>query len=142
MAAEYVFPLPGARDCVEGERYGEESSPAPSKNLSKCCATSQHAGGPPKKTMSVHRCSTDSYSFLPNPVAKPLEPSVASISTQNDPSTLIPQVVRDGRYFSQPDIGVDMELSMSQCPPLTFIASVMGLIDPFLADTHVVIVST
>jgi len=54
-------------------------SPAPIKKRRKCSATSQHAGGPP------------------NPVAKPLVPSVVSISTQKDPNTLMPQVVRDLR---------------------------------------------
>lgn len=34
----------------------------------------------------------------PKPVAKPTVPSVASISTKNEPSTLIPQLVRDFLY--------------------------------------------
>lgn len=49
----------------------------------------------------------------PNPVAKPTVPSVASISTKNDPSTLMPQLVRDARYFSHREHGVEMGESMS-----------------------------
>lgn len=53
-------------------------------------------------------------------MAKPLVPSEASISTQKEPRTLMPQLVRDERYFSHPDMGVEMGLSTSQCPPLTY----------------------
>lgn len=70
--------------------------PAPMRKRSRCSLTSQQAGGPPK------------------PVAKPVVPSEASISTQKEPRTLIPQLVRDVRYFSHPDIGVEIGLSMSQ----------------------------
>lgn len=65
------------------------------RKRSKCWWTSQQAGGPPK------------------PVAKPTVPSVASISTRKEPRTLMPQVVREERYFSQPEQGVEMGLSMS-----------------------------
>ena len=58
----------------------DSNIPEPIRNLLKCSAVNQQAGGPPK------------------PVAKPLEPSVASISTQKDPSTLIPKSVRELRY--------------------------------------------
>jgi hypothetical protein len=53
-------------------------------------------------------------------VAKPFVPSVPSISTQKDPSTLIPQDVRDPRYCAHRVIGVEMSLSISQWPPLTY----------------------
>lgn len=49
----------------------------------------------------------------PNPVAKPIVPSVPSISTQNDPRTLIPQLVLEVRYFSHLDIGVEIGESIS-----------------------------
>ena len=49
----------------------------------------------------------------PKPVAKPTVPSVASISTQNEPKTLIPQLVRDARYFSHLDIGVEIGVSIN-----------------------------
>lgn len=52
-------------------------------------------------------------SVPPNPVAKPIVPSVASISTQNDPRTLIPQLVLEVRYFSHLDIGVEIGESIS-----------------------------
>jgi len=81
--------VPSVFILVSNERH----IPAPSKNLSKCSLTSQQAGGPP------------------NPVAKPLVPSVASISTQKEPRTLIPHDVRDFRYFSYCDMGVDILLS-------------------------------
>jgi hypothetical protein len=52
--------------------------------------------------------------FLPpNPVAKPTVPSVASISKQKEPSTLIPQLVREVRYFSHRDMGVDIDESIN-----------------------------
>lgn len=75
--------------------------PAPTRKRLKCCWVSQQAGGPPK------------------PVAKPLVPSVASISTQNDPKTLIPHDVRDPRNCAHLVMGVEMLLSTSQWPPLT-----------------------
>jgi hypothetical protein len=49
----------------------------------------------------------------PKPVANPTVPSEPSISTQNDPKTLIPQLVLELRYFSHLDIGVDMGVSIS-----------------------------
>lgn len=52
-------------------------------------------------------------------MAKPLTPLEASISTQKEPRTLMPQVVREERYFSHPDMGVAIGLSISQWPPLT-----------------------
>jgi hypothetical protein len=71
----------------------------------------------------------------PKPVAKPTVPSVASISRKNEPSTLMPQLVRDARYFSHCEHGVEMGESISlsgqlvaleesnqntyQCPPFT-----------------------
>lgn len=61
----------------------------------KCCWTSQQPGGPPK------------------PVAKPMVPSEASISTRKEPRTLMPQLVRDLRYCSHCDAGVEMGESMS-----------------------------
>lgn len=76
-------------------------APCPTKKRSKCSATSQQAGGPPK------------------PVANPLVPSVASISTQKEPSTLMPQLVRDFLYSSYWLMGVDILLSINQWPPCT-----------------------
>jgi hypothetical protein len=55
----------------------------------------------------------------PKPVAKPTVPSVASISTKNEPSTLMPQLVREALYFSHLEHGVEMGESISQCPPFT-----------------------
>ena len=49
----------------------------------------------------------------PKPVANPIVPSVASISTQKEPKTLIPQLVRDARYFSHLDIGVEIGVSIN-----------------------------
>jgi hypothetical protein len=49
----------------------------------------------------------------PNPVAKPTVPSVASISTKNEPRTLMPQLVLDARYFSHREQGVEMGESIS-----------------------------
>lgn len=49
----------------------------------------------------------------PKPVAKPTVPSEASISTRNEPRTLMPQLVRDLRYCSHFEQGVEMSLSMS-----------------------------
>jgi len=49
----------------------------------------------------------------PKPVANPTVPSEPSSSTQNDPKTLIPQLVLDARYFSHLDIGVEIEVSIS-----------------------------
>jgi hypothetical protein len=49
----------------------------------------------------------------PNPVAKPTVPSEPSISTQNEPKTLIPQLVLEARYLSHLDIGVDIGVSIS-----------------------------
>lgn len=49
----------------------------------------------------------------PNPVAKPTVPSDASISTRNDPRTLMPQLVRDLRYWVHCEAGVEISLSMS-----------------------------
>ena len=49
----------------------------------------------------------------PKPVAKPTVPSVASISTKKDPNTLMPQLVREARYFSHCEQGVEMGESMS-----------------------------
>jgi hypothetical protein len=46
-------------------------------------------------------------------VAKPTVPSEASISTQKEPSTLMPQLVREPRYFSHCELGVEMGVSMS-----------------------------
>jgi hypothetical protein len=80
---------------------GGEDLPWPIRNRSKCSATSQHAGGPPK------------------PVAKPFVPSEASISTQNEPKTLMPQLVLDFRYSSYWDMGVAILLSTNQWPPCT-----------------------
>lgn len=60
-----------------------------------------------------------SYVFIgtallpPNPVANPTVPSVPSISTQNEPKTLIPQLVLEDRYFSHLDIGVDIGVSIN-----------------------------
>lgn len=68
---------------------------APTKKRVKCCWTSQQPGGPPK------------------PVAKPMVPSEASISTRKEPRTLMPQLVRDLRYCSHCDAGVEMGESMS-----------------------------
>jgi hypothetical protein len=52
--------------------------------------------------------------FLPpKPVAKPTVPSVASISRKNEPSTLMPQLVLEARYFSHLEHGVEMGESMS-----------------------------
>ena len=52
--------------------------------------------------------------FLPpKPVAKPTVPSVDSISRKKDPSTLMPQLVLDARYFSHLEHGVEMGESMS-----------------------------
>jgi hypothetical protein len=55
----------------------------------------------------------------PKPVANPTVPSVASTSTQKDPRTLIPQLVREALYFSHRDIGVEIGVSINQWPPLT-----------------------
>jgi hypothetical protein len=55
----------------------------------------------------------------PKPVANPIVPSVASTSTKKDPKTLIPQLVREALYFSHRDIGVEIDVSINQCPPLT-----------------------
>lgn len=52
----------------------------------------------------------------PKPVAIPTVPSTDSISTRNEPRTLIPQLVRDLRYCSHREEGVDMSLSMSLVP--------------------------
>lgn len=49
----------------------------------------------------------------PNPVANPTVPSLASISTKIEPRTLMPQLVRELRYFSHPDMGVEIGESMS-----------------------------
>ena len=49
----------------------------------------------------------------PKPVANPIVPSVPSISTQNEPRTLIPQLVLEARYFSHLDIGVDIGVSIN-----------------------------
>lgn len=49
----------------------------------------------------------------PKPVAKPTVPSVASISIKIDPSTLMPQLVREFLYFSHPDMGVEIGESTS-----------------------------
>ena len=49
----------------------------------------------------------------PKPVAKPTVPSDPSISTQNEPRTLMPQLVLEARYFSHLDIGVDIGVSIS-----------------------------
>ncbi len=49
----------------------------------------------------------------PKPVAKPTVPSVASISTKKEPSTLMPQLVREARYWSHLDAGVDIGESIS-----------------------------
>lgn len=68
---------------------------APTRKRVKCCWTSQQPGGPPK------------------PVAKPMVPSEASISTRKEPRTLMPQLVRDLRYCSHCDAGVEMGESMS-----------------------------
>lgn len=68
---------------------------APRRKRSKCWWTSQQAGGPPK------------------PVAKPTVPSVASISTRKEPRTLMPHEVREPRYFSHLEQGVEMGESMS-----------------------------
>ena len=68
---------------------------APMRKRSKCWWMSQQAGGPP------------------NPVAKPTVPSDASTSTRNEPRTLMPQLVRDLRYCSHLEQGVDMSVSMS-----------------------------
>lgn len=70
---------------------------APTKKRVKCCWTSQQPGGPPK------------------PVAKPIVPSEASISTRKEPRTLMPQLVRDLRYCSHCEAGVEMGESMSLC---------------------------
>lgn len=70
---------------------------APTKKRVKCCWTSQQPGGPPK------------------PVAKPIVPSEASISTRKEPRTLMPQLVRDLRYCSHCDAGVEIGESMSLC---------------------------
>jgi hypothetical protein len=43
----------------------------------------------------------------------PTVPSEASISKKKDPRTLIPQLVLDGRYVSQPEHGVEMDVSIS-----------------------------
>ena len=51
----------------------------------------------------------------PNPVAKPTVPSVASISTKKEPRTLMPQLVREARYFSHCEHGVEMGESISLC---------------------------
>ena len=49
----------------------------------------------------------------PKPVAKPTVPSVASISRKNEPSTLMPQLVRDALYFSHLEHGVEMGESIN-----------------------------
>jgi hypothetical protein len=49
----------------------------------------------------------------PKPVAKPTVPSEPSTSTQKEPSTLIPQLVLDARYFSHLDIGVEIGVSIN-----------------------------
>ena len=49
----------------------------------------------------------------PKPVANPTVPSLASISTKIEPRTLMPQLVRELRYFSHPDMGVAIGDSMS-----------------------------
>lgn len=49
----------------------------------------------------------------PKPVAKPTVPSVASISTKNDPKTLMPQLVLDARYCSHLEHGVEISVSIS-----------------------------
>jgi hypothetical protein len=81
------------------------------RNRSKCWWTSQHAGGPETRELGL----TDSgiIHLPPNPVANPTLPSVASISTQKDPKTLMPQLVLEARYFSHRDIGVDMGVSIN-----------------------------
>lgn len=56
---------------------------------------------------------------LPKPVANPFVPFEASTSTQNDPRTLMPQLVRDARYCSYPDMGVEIFESINQWPPAT-----------------------
>ena len=59
-------------------------------------------------------CSGGHSSNLPpKPVAIPTVPSTDSISTRNEPRTLIPQLVRDLRYCSHREEGVEMSLSMS-----------------------------
>lgn len=59
------------------------------------------------------RLQVQNSNLPPKPVAKPTVPSDPSISTQNEPSTLMPQLVLDALYFSQRDIGVDIDVSMS-----------------------------
>ena len=49
----------------------------------------------------------------PKPVANPTVPSEASSSIKKDPSTLIPQLVRDWRYCSHLEHGVEMSVSIS-----------------------------
>jgi hypothetical protein len=49
----------------------------------------------------------------PKPVANPTVPSEPSISTQKEPSTLIPQLVLEVLYFSHRDMGVEMGVSIS-----------------------------
>lgn len=49
----------------------------------------------------------------PKPVAKPTVPSDASISTKKDPSTLMPQLVREPRYFSHLEQGVEIGESIN-----------------------------
>jgi hypothetical protein len=54
-------------------------------------------------------------SLPPKPVAKPTVPSLASISTKNEPRTLIPQLVREALYFSHREQGVEIGESISLC---------------------------
>ena len=49
----------------------------------------------------------------PKPVAKPTVPSVASISMKKEPKTLIPQLVREARYFSHLEQGVEIGESIN-----------------------------
>ena len=46
-------------------------------------------------------------------MAKPTVPSVASISTKNEPNTLMPQLVRDFRYSSHLEQGVEIGESIN-----------------------------
>ena len=50
------------------------------------------------------------------PVATPTVPSVASISTTTLPSEPMPQLVRRGRYSGQCDMGLEISVSLIQCP--------------------------
>lgn len=52
----------------------------------------------------------------PKPVACPTVPSEASISTKKEPSTLMPQLVREARYFSHIELGVEMGVSINLFP--------------------------